>query len=96
MNRDNRVIIIPIIFAFLFTIVAGIYGVANGTFIGIKSLFILFGCVGIFSFVVSLSIQALKDIIVDFFDSNNKGKIIIVLILLTYILRALYQMSLAK
>lgn len=96
MNRKNKVMIIPLIFALLVTILLGGYGILNGKHVSIKSHILFFGSVAILSFVLTFAVQAMKDIIVEFFDSNTKGKIIIALIVLTYVLRALYQMKLAN
>lgn len=96
MIQENKVLIIPIVFAFLVTVILGGYGFVSGNQLSLKMYLLLFGMLGIFCVIISLAIQALMDIVIDFFDSNTKGQIIILLIILIYVLRMLYQMKLAE
>lgn len=96
MNKDNRVVVIPLIFAIFVTTIIGGYGLLKGTVSSFKSIAIIFGGVCFLSLALSISLRMFRELIDDFLKSNTKGKIAIVLIVVAFILRALYQMSLSN
>lgn len=96
MNKDNRVVLIPVIFSLLVTITIGGYGLLKGNITSFKSIAIIFGGVCFLSIALSVSLRLFGELIDDFFKSNIKGKIAIVLFFVTFVLRTFYQISLSK
>ena len=96
MNKENRVVLIPGIFTVLVTTIIGGYGLLKGNITTFKSIAIIFGGVYFLSLALSVAFRMFSEIANDFFKSNNKGKIAIALIVIAFILRALYQISLSN
>lgn len=96
MNKDNRIIILPILLAAIVTVALEVYAGINGRFSGIKDSLKFFGGTTFFFFVFGMIIRFTREFIEDFFETNFKGKISLLLILIGFILRAFYQMRLSK
>jgi hypothetical protein len=97
MNGNNKgIITIPIGITVLVAIFLFVYSMVTGKVLTMRTLLVLSGGALFFSFVLTLAGYAYIDIFKDFISANRKGRIIIATILLLYVLRAIYQMSLSK
>ncbi len=96
MKKRHEVFIIPLIFALLLTVSVAIYGYSTGNHRNIKDMLLLFGLVSFFGMIMATVFKSFLEMIRDFFAYDIKGKILLIVIFLGYVLRAFYQMSLSK
>lgn len=96
MNKDNRVVVIPIVFSvFMTSIICG-YGLFKGNITSVIDIAIIFGGIWFLSMAVSISFRLFGELLDDFFRANAKGKIAIALIVVAFVLKALFQISLSR
>ncbi|WP_430885875.1 hypothetical protein [Fusibacter sp. JL216-2] len=94
MRKENNVLVIPTIIAVIVTMLSGIYGVINGTASNFKDLLIIFGGLLFLCLGIAYALKFYRELASDFVRGSSKGRVLIALIVLTYVLRALYQISL--
>ena len=96
MIKQQKYLVVPIILSFVVCCLLGIIGMIRGSNADIKDLAIVFVGVTLFVYFLIGMIHIGKDIISNFFEANFKGKLLIILLAIGFLLRALYQIALSR
>ena len=96
MIKQQKYLIVPIILSFVVCCVLGIVGLLRGSNVDIKDLVIAFVGVTLSVYFLTGMIHIGKDIISNFFEANFKGKLLIILLAIGFLLRVLYQLTLSR
>lgn len=97
MKKQGKYIYIPFVVSFIITIVIGVIDYFNGSgILSTKDIFIFFiSLIGVIYLIIGM-IEIEKQLLTDFLESNFKGRLLIVIITIMFILKAMYEIRLSR